>query len=279
MSDKPTASKLESIKATIKKLLALSLDKGASEAEAMAAGALAAKLIARYGVEVAVETANKSAGGGGNGPAAEHFQKHQAFRGKGPFGAWQGILCDAITEGVKLKWIFYSSRTEHVIHFVGPLDECAMASDLLVWLTSEVRRLQAEASERGECPKTPEYARGGGRRFWNGWRTGCTTRIKKRMDEARKDMQKELETEVSMESLALGTTQAQERHTQKYALAVKSLEFRIARIETWLAADMKAEGARFRKVKQRLGAGDGFKKGYAAGGGANLNAAKKLTGG
>ena len=33
MSDKPTGSKLESIKATIKKLLALSLDKGATEAE------------------------------------------------------------------------------------------------------------------------------------------------------------------------------------------------------------------------------------------------------
>lgn len=271
MSDKPTGSKLESIKATIKKLLALSLDKGASEAEAMAAGALAAKLIARYGVEVAVEAANeagKSAGGGG--VASEYFERHVAYTGKGPFGVWQGTLAGSIAEGSKLKWLYTSTRTSHHIDFVGPLDECAMAGELLTWLISEVRRLQAEASERGECPKDPRYARGGGRAFWNGWRTGCTQRIKRRMDEARREMQKDLDTEMS-DPKALNTTK------QNYALAVKSLDTRITRIHDWLVAKMKADGRRLVKVRRSTGTDDGYKKGYAAGANASLNAAKKLT--
>lgn len=261
---------LNAIREKIRKLLALSLDKGASEAEAMNAGALAAKLIARYGVEVAMGDHAQ-----GVSAPSESFERHVVYTGKGPFGVWQGTLADAVCSQAKLSWIFFSEKKSHRIEIIGPLDEASMAGDLLVWLISEVRRLQEEANERGECPKLPQYARGGGRRFWNGWRTGCTMRIKKRMQESRK----ELADEIANEAKALGTTQAQERYTQKYSLAIKSLDTRIARIDEWWAAARKDQGiTQAAPVRRSTGAGDGFQKGYAAGANATLNAAKKLRG-
>lgn len=126
---------MEHIKEKITKLLRLANDKGATEAEAAQAMAMAAALMAKYGVEVSLR---------------EDGDDEATIRGDWFMGGdrkWHIIVGDTVCYLYFCKYVVRRQTGE--FQFVGRPDVIAAAEMTFTWLVQQVERLYKECLPKG----------------------------------------------------------------------------------------------------------------------------------